>query len=125
MARINAIEHRTALLAEKLKSRKDNVRDALVQPRPYKQIKVSEEDQVRKFLQIKETGGLNPLREQLGDEAVNNYVQAMQGRAQKYLNLLAERENTSGKEITEADTKRPSGEPVATYYTADDDLESF
>jgi hypothetical protein len=125
MAELTTLERRSNLLSEGLKKQRDRLTKNLVEPKPYKQVKVREEDQVRKYLQLKETGGLHVLREQMGDASVNDYVRAMQGRAQKYLNKMAEREFIDGREGTLEEVKREAGDPVAAYYTADDDLEHF
>lgn len=124
MAQLTALERRSNLLAEALKDKSQELVRNLTQPKPYKQIKVPEDVQVRKYLQLKETGGLNTLREQVGDEQVNNYARAMQGRAQKQLNMLAEKENIDA-EPTKEDLRRDPSDPIGGYYTADDDLESF
>ncbi len=125
MPRQNALDIRVDRLAEALKDRLGVTSQLLTEPKPYNQHRVSEEEQVRKYLQLRDSGQLPALRQELGDEQVNNYVRAMQGRAQKYLNILAERETTDGKEPSTADTQRETGEPVAQYYSADDDLEHF
>lgn len=125
MAERSTLERRSDLLADGLEKYRDRLTMNLTQPKPYRQQKVPEADQVRKYLQLKETGGLNVLREQMGDQAVNDYAAAMQGRAQKYLNALAAREFTDGKEPDKIEEIRQPGESVASYYTADDDLDSF
>lgn len=126
MPRQNPLDRRVAMLTDKLEDRIARTQRHLTEPKPYNQVKVREEDQVRKFLQARETGGLVQLRETMGDEEVNRYVSHMSGRAQKYLNMLNERENQKdATEPSKEDLKRAPGDPVASYYTADDDLESF
>lgn len=125
MAEQNVLDRRVQLLADALKDRMAKVRTQIVEPRPYNQKPVSEENQVRKFLEVRDTGQLPALRERMGDEEVDRYVRAMTGRANKYLASMAERKFNESKEPTEEETTRAPGQPTASYYTADFDLESF
>ena len=125
MADRNVIDRRVELLVDSLKDRMGKVRQQIVEPRPYNQQPVSEENQVRKFMELSDTGQLPALRERMGDEEVDRYVQSMKGRASKYLAAIAERKFNDNKEPIEEDKERYSGTPVGSFYTADFDLESF
>lgn len=125
MAQLNALDRRRDKLADALQDRMDKVTKYITEPRPYNKQKVKEEDQVRQYLDLRESGGLIEMRSRMGDESVDSYVKSMEPRVYKYMGLLAEREEDNAKINKETEEVRESGEPVATFYTADDDLESF
>ena len=130
MPEVHALERRRDLLADKLKDRMSKVTQYIVSPKPYGRTKMSEDDQVRKFVEMRDTGGLVDLRSQIGDEEVDKYVRSMKGRASKYIGMLNERSiENAKKEISPEEVRDEftgqSGVPKATYYSADDDLDYF
>lgn len=121
----NALDRRKELLADKLRARMDQVKSRIVEPRPYGMVKMSEEDQVRRFLDIRDRGQLPQLRERMGDKEVDQYVREMGARASQWMGAMAERKYNDGKTPSEQELTRGTGDQVASFYTADDDLESF
>lgn len=82
MSRRNPLERRADLLKARMERRIDTLVTALTEPRPPFRVPVSEEDQVRNYLDLREQGQIGSLRERNGgpysDEQVDKYVVQME-----------------------------------------------
>lgn len=83
----NVLERRRDLLAERVERRIDALTRLLVEPQPAFRVKLSPEDQLRRYLDMREAGTIGTLRQSQGgpytDAEVDRMVQHMEREVAK------------------------------------------